>query len=127
MDIILTVNNYFHDVATGLLLVSGLTAWILIKSYPEPEDARSAQFLLRTYRSVAKTAKIAFFWIIIGGIPRTIFYKRLEWASAVGNTQIWAIAIKHVLVFACVGMGIYYIHQFNKKIRAVRRFMVKQG
>ena len=118
---IITANNYLHDVATGLMLMSFGAIWLVSRRYTPGTGRASAGLYLSLYEAVTRIAKLSLVWILLGGIPRTIYYTRLEWAPAIGETQVIAIVIKHVLVFALVGAGIYYWLLFKRQANRVRQ------
>ena len=119
--IFIMMNNYFHDVATALLLTSGVGVWNVMRSYDESKASReTTEYFLRVFDGMTKLAKISLWWILIGGIPRTIFYRSFEWANAVAHAQIPALIVKHVLAFAFVGTGVTMWHKYGKRVKAIR-------
>jgi hypothetical protein len=86
--VILMMNNYFHDVATALLIASGIAMWVIMKTYEKNKGQEVTDYFLNVYRSITRVAKFSVLWIILGGIPRTIFYTEFEWANAAGKGQI---------------------------------------
>ena len=77
-SIIIIINNYFHDLATALLLSSAVILWVLGRQ-AEKGGAAERRALANAYPTLVKFAQGAFVWIILGGIPRTIFFTRYEW------------------------------------------------
>ncbi len=120
VGIILMMNNYFHDVATALLAASGVTMWIVVKRFEKYRDSVNHEYFLSLYEGITKLAKFSLYWILIGGIPRTIAYRDLEWANAVGKNQVPALIVKHVLAFTIVGTGVYLWIKLNKRIKRLR-------
>jgi len=126
LGVIIMINNYFHDVATGLLLASGVAIYVIMKRYEDIERQQGAEsrgateYFLRIYTIMTKLARFSFWWIIVAGIPRTYYYRSFEWAIAADKYQVPAIILKHVLAFAFVGAGIYMWHQFGRKVKMVR-------
>jgi hypothetical protein len=120
LGVIIMMNNYFHDVATGLLAASGFALWIIMRQYREPCNRETAEFFLRVYKSMTRLARFSLFWILIGGVPRTLFYRRFEWNTAVEHGQVPAIIVKHVLVFIVVGMGVHFWIKFNRKVKEIK-------
>jgi hypothetical protein len=121
LGVIIMMNNYFHDVATALLMASAFTIWIIYKRY---ESARQSQditdYFLWIYNSATKLAKFSILWIILGGIPRTYFYTEFEWSNAAGKSQIPALMVKHVLFFIFVGTGAYLWIKINTKVKEIK-------
>jgi hypothetical protein len=120
--ILIMMNNYFHDVATALLLAGGYVIWVIVKRYDASAKTReTTEYFLSIYGKAVKLAKIALIWIVLGGIPRTIFYAEFEWANAAGKGQIAALIVKHILAFAFVGTGAHIWIRVNKKVKQIRQ------
>jgi hypothetical protein len=118
--ILVMMNNYFHDVATALLIASGVAMWVMLSKYDDATAPEAANYIIRIYKSMSRLACAALAWIVIGGIPRTIFYKRFEWVNAAGRGQVTALVAKHVLAFILVGAGAYAWTQLSRKISKLR-------
>jgi hypothetical protein len=103
-DILIMLNNNFHDVASGLLLSSAVILGALNKSAERGGDAEKAA-LARAYPVLTKFAWGSVAWIVLGGIPRTIFFKRFERDPAVRSSWVSALIVKHVLLSAAVVIG----------------------
>lgn len=121
LGVVIMMNNYFHDVATGLLVASAISLYVVMKQYEGTDSPQTDAFFIRVYDSMTRLARFAFWWIIIGGVPRTYFYTSFEWANSVAGLQVPAIIVKHVIVFALVGMGINMWIKLNRKVRQVRQ------
>lgn len=118
--IALMMNNYFHDVATALLAASAFALWVLLRRYESGErGVEAARYFLEIQRSMAKLARFSLAWIVLGGIPRTIWYADFEWANAAGRGQVPALMVKHVVAFVLVGFGIAFWRRLRARVRAV--------
>ena len=122
---IITANNYLHDVATALMLVSFGGIWYVSRCFDQNSSPETSRLYLSLYRKMYSLTKFSFIWILLGGIPRTIYYTRLEWASAVGDTQVVIIVIKHVIVLAFLGAGGYYWLRFKKQAGQIEKELLK--
>ncbi len=118
--IMLMMNNYFHDVATALLLASGVTMWVIYKRFGNGDKQEVRDYFLRLYKSITMLARFSLAWIILGGIPRTYFYKEFEWAQYAGKGQVPALIVKHVLAFIFVGIGVYVWLKIRSKVKELR-------
>jgi len=125
LGVVIMMNNYFHDVATGLLVASWVALYFTMKRYDESAGRESDLYLLRLYRTLTSIARFSFWWIIIAGVPRTYFYRDFEWANSVDTLQVPAIIVKHVVVFFLVATGVYMWHQFSRKVKMVRQSLVE--
>lgn len=105
-SIAIMMNNYFHDVATALLAASAALMIVLVGTLGDTPSPEVARFVVRLYPKMTMVAKVALVWILVGGIPRTIFFTRVELATGVGTTGIAvALAVKHLIMFALVVLG----------------------
>lgn len=114
------MNNYFHDVATALLLASGITMWVIYKKLGAATEEPVTAYFLRLYESITRLAKFSLIWILIGGIPRTLAYVEFEWANAVGKSQVPALIVKHILAFIFVGTGAYIWLKLGRHVKSIK-------
>jgi len=115
------MNNYFHDVATALLMASAFALLVLLRRYEAGERGPdAARYFLEIHRSMARLARFSLAWIVLGGIPRTIFYVDFEWANAAGRLQVPALIVKHVLAFGFVVAGAWLWLRLRRRVAAVR-------
>jgi hypothetical protein len=69
-------------------------------------DTREATlFFLRTHRIMVRFFRCALWWIVIGGIPRTVFFVSFEWNHFADKQQIPALAVKHIMMAVLVVWG----------------------
>ena len=99
----IVLNNYFHDVATALLFTTAVVAWVLERRVAE--DASALAALRAAYPALSRFAVFALLWIVVGGIPRTIFFPRYEFIPAVDKGLVALLVVKHVVMFAAVVFG----------------------
>jgi len=116
-SIIIILNNYFHDLATGLLLSSAVILWVLGRRAEQggPDEARA---LAGAYPTLVKFARGAFVWIILGGIPRTIFFNQYEFIPAVNKLIYAALIVKHVFMVTVIVIGALMWRRMGKVARA---------
>jgi hypothetical protein len=118
--VILMMNNYFHDVATALLLSSGAALWVILRRLGVTSDEAVLRYFLALHGDLSRLAKASLLWIVLGGIPRTIFYADFEWANAAGKGQVPALMVKHALFFIFVGAGAHLWGKINKKTKSIK-------
>jgi hypothetical protein len=102
--ILIILNNYLHDVATAVLLSSAVILYVLGRQ-ARGGGAGERAALVRAYRTLTKFAWGALSWIIIGGIPRTIFFPTYEFIPAQVKGIVLDLVIKHVLLVSGVIAG----------------------
>jgi hypothetical protein len=120
LGVAIMMNNYFHDMATGLLVGSGFALHAIIRIQASMNTIEATLFFLKTNRQMVKLFKFALWWVILGGIPRTIFYTSFEWANAADKLQIPALAVKHVMMFAAVVWGVVAWRRMQKKVKMLK-------
>jgi hypothetical protein len=116
LGVAIMMNNYFHDMATGLLVGSGFALHAIMRIQASMNTPEATLYFLKTNRQMVKLFKFALWWVILGGIPRTVFYTSFEWANAADKLQIPALAVKHVMMFAAVVWGIVAWRHMQKKV-----------
>lgn len=104
LSLLIVFNNYFHDLATGVFVGCAVMLWALGRSLAADPSRRAA--LEPAYAALTKALWISVAWIILGGIPRTIFFPTYEFIPALGKGIVPALIVKHVVMFSAVGVGI---------------------
>lgn len=116
LPILIMVNNYFHDVATALLVTSAFLMFGVAKIARHYLEEKHKVFFREVFSYLSKFALGALIWIILGGIPRTIFFKRYEWWDAAGKGIVTALIVKHVLIFLLVVLGVFLWVKLRREI-----------
>jgi hypothetical protein len=105
MDMLIVLNNYLHDVATAVLLSSAVIFYVLARQARDGAEGEKRAFA-RAYTSLTRFATGALVWIILGGIPRTIFFTKYEFIPAQLNGIVPDLIMKHVILVAMVIAGV---------------------
>lgn len=120
LPVIIMMNNYFHDVATALLAASALVMLFILQAISNQDlDQSKIDFVKKIYRPTTKVAVFSLIWILVGGVPRTIFFKRYEWWDAADKGIVPALLVKHFLMFILVLAGFVLWAQVRKKINSL--------
>ena len=120
LGVAIMMNNYFHDVATALLAASAFTLHALLRVQAARNNPTATRYFLQTHDIMVKFFRFALWWIIIGGVPRTIFYKSFEWANAADKLQVPALMVKHVLMAVLVVWGVVAWRRLKRKVALLR-------
>jgi len=120
LGVAVMMNNYFHDVATALMVGSGFALHAIARVQAEQKTPEATLFFLKTHRQMVKLFKFALWWIVIGGVPRTIFYTSFEWTNYADKLQVPALMVKHVLMAAVVIWGIGAWRRMQRKVAVLR-------
>lgn len=121
LGVAIMMNNYFHDVATALLIVSACVLHAIVRTQRVMASREATLFFLNTYEQMVKVFRFALWWIILGGVPRTIFYTSFEWANAADKLQVPALIVKHVVMMVLVVWGIFAWRRLKLKVAVLRQ------
>jgi hypothetical protein len=119
MDMLIVLNNYLHDVATATLLSSAVIFYVLARQAKNGGSGEQRAFA-RAYKSLTRFAIGALTWIILGGIPRTIFFTKYEFIPAQINGIVPDLIMKHVILVAMVVAGVVMWVRMGKLAREYR-------
>jgi hypothetical protein len=114
-DILITINNYSHDVAAAFLAVSLLVVRLLSKKYPASGDRVPEVSFVRACMGVTRIARYSLCWFLVAGVPRAIFFRQCE-SSRAGDLQIIAVVIQYAGVSALAGIGLFSWSRLSRKI-----------
>jgi len=120
LGVAIMMNNYFHDVATALLIGSATALHAIVRIQAGMASPVATVFFLRTYGQMVKLFRFALWWVIIGGVPRTIFYTSFEWANAADKLQVPALMVKHVMIVTLVVWGVIAWRRLKLKVIKLR-------
>lgn len=119
LGIVLMLNNYVHDVATGLLLLSALWVGWSARDLGDEPRAAAVEFFTKTYRRCVRFVWGSLVVIIVTGVVRTVFFMRFEWFPALGRGLVPILVLKHVLIFTLLGAGGYAWLQLRRRVRSL--------
>ena len=125
--ILVMLNNFFHDLAVGILFANVLLSLFLIRQLKErvPADEGVLERFVR-YSSRITWGALAF--IIVGGIIRTATYRSFEWSEAAGKGQVAALVVKHIVLVGCTVVGVaFQIRMSRNSRRAANYAAVGEG
>lgn len=117
--ILLMLNNYVHDVATGLLLISALWIGWSAKSMGDDPPPPVVETFRRTYLRSLRFVWASLALIVLTGVVRTLNFMRFEWFPALGKGLVPILVLKHVLIFTILGAGIYAWVQLRRRLRTL--------
>jgi len=126
LGVAVMMNNYFHDVATALMLASGFTLYTVYRMQIPLNDQIATLYFLRIFKKMVTLFRFAFWWIIIGGVPRTVFYVAFEWNHFADKQQVPALMVKHVLMAAAVVWGVVAWRRLKQKVTVLRESLTQE-
>lgn len=110
------INNYLHDLATGLLLSAAVILWVLMRRAAAGNPTDVGAFA-RAFPALTRFAVWSVVWIVVGGVPRVVFFSRYEWDPAVVGGIVPALLVKHALMFSAVTLGAVMWRRASRVLR----------
>jgi hypothetical protein len=120
LGLAIMTNNYAHDVAAALLATSAFVLHAIVRVQVSVSDPAGTRFFIKTYDMMARYFRFALWWIVIGGIPRTIFFRSFEWNHFADKLQIPALILKHLLIVVLVIWGIFAWRRLKLRVALLR-------
>lgn len=116
LSIFVMLNNYFHDLAVGILFANVVLTMLLLRLLKQYKIG-NALFLAAFVRFASRITWGALAFIIIGGIIRTAAYRQFEWVEAAGKGQIAALVVKHILLVGCTAAAVGFQIRMSRRYR----------
>ena len=123
IGILVMMNNYFHDLAAGIVFVCGVTMFLMVKKAAELDTRPAKEIVTAVYPKLVHIIGGSIIFMLFAGTIRTFTYKEFEWANAVGNAQVPAIVVKHIILGGIFFYGIALWIKAHKKIKVMRKVL----
>jgi putative copper export protein len=121
VDLLIILNNFFHDLASAMWFCGTLTLLALLRAGNKNGHPEVVDFSCRLFRRVSKITNISLAIVVLGGVVRAINYQKYEWLPALGRDQVVLLVVKHILLTGIVFGGIYI------QVRMARQFRQARG
>jgi hypothetical protein len=116
----IAINNFLHDLASGIPLASGVAMWVVVGQYEKNRNDETGALMLRLYRGISRIFVVSLVWITLGAIPRILTFTRFESANALSGHNIAGLIAMHVTIFATVMGGTFLWIALTRKVRRLR-------
>ena len=121
LNILLMLNNYFHDFATALFVVTTLGMLFIVR-YVEKRGGRDLEeMVLVIYPKMVHLAGGSVIFLFFAGVVRAFTFNDFEWNSAVEHGQVAALMVKHVLLLALFTYGVYLWITVYRRVKELRK------
>lgn len=119
-SVLLMINNYCHDVATAMLMASGVTMWAIMRRLKNIENPEVLSLLLSLYRSISRVVIFSLVWIAAGAVPRILTFSTFEFAHALADNRVPQLMTRHVVSFLMTVGGAYLWIFLIRKIKNIK-------
>ncbi len=116
----LMLNNYCHDVATAMLMASGVTMWAIMRRLKNTENPEVLSLLMSLYRSISKIVLFSLIWIAAGAVPRILTFSTFEFADALADKRLPYLMTRHIVSFLLTVGGAYLWISLIRKIKEIK-------
>ncbi|MBI5527430.1 MAG: hypothetical protein HY897_13940 [Deltaproteobacteria bacterium] len=117
--ILVMMNNYVHDMAAGLLVVSAIWMWGSARDLAGAQAPGARELIARWFGRATNAAAASIAVIIATGVVRTIFFMEVEWFPALGRGLTRVLIAKHVVFFALLAAGVAVWIRLRARVRAI--------
>lgn len=124
--VFIMMSNYFHDVATAMIMASSVAMWIILKIYEDSSKPDARTFLVHLYQGISKMVIISWVWIVSAGLLRFITFNAYEWPNAVEKHQEYGLMVKYVIALAMMAGGAWLWVIVAKRMKAITAVSVKK-
>lgn len=97
LAVFILMSNYFHDVATAMLVACSFSLWVLLARYGGETGQVKRVFFGRLYRSLRKLVIFSWIWIVTAGVIRIATFRSFEWVNAVEKHHETALMVKYAV------------------------------
>ena len=103
--VFILMNNYFHDVATAMLLASAIALRMMLNKAETSSAQTTLPVLERLARFMTQIFWFSIAWIVVSGIVRAATFREFEWANAVALHHEAGLIAKYVIAVAMMVVG----------------------
>ena len=78
IGILVMMNNYFHDLAAGIVFVCGVTMFLMVKKAAELDTRPAKEIVTAVYPKLVHIIGGSIIFMLFAGTIRTFTYKRIH-------------------------------------------------
>jgi hypothetical protein len=99
------MNNYFHDVATAMLLACSIMLGVMLKHLGQEPDDVLRRYAAALYRGITGLFWFSVLWIIASGIVRIATFRSFEWFNASQKHFEPGLLFKYAIAAVMIVLG----------------------
>lgn len=120
MALLVMFNNFFHDFTAALWLCSAWLIWWLAFRVKQNGANQVVQFFGEIYYILFRVSLGSLALNLLLGFNRLLFYYKYEYLPQLGQGQITALVIKHVIISVVVLTGVLVEIKAYKLVQITR-------
>jgi hypothetical protein len=103
--VFILMNNYFHDVATSMLLATAIAMRLVLERFGQELDGATLGYVRSLTKNTIRLLWFSVAWIIFSAVPRALTFRSFEWANAVQLHHESGLIAKYVIAAAMMIAG----------------------
>lgn len=112
------MNNYFHDVATAMLLACGIVLGVMLKHLGEERDEAVMRYAAALFRGVTVLFRFSGLWIIASGMLRIATFRSFEWHNTVQKHFEAGLLVKYGIAAAMMIVGAFLWVKLSRRMKS---------
>jgi hypothetical protein len=117
---LLALNNYCHDIATAMLMASGIIMWVILRRLGNTASPEIKSLMFSLYAGISKIVTFSLIWLAAGAVPRILTFSAFEFADARAKDHLPGLMAKHLSAFAMILGGAYLWISLIRRIKEIR-------
>ncbi len=105
--VFILMNNYFHDVATSMLLATAIAMRLVLGRVEAGSDGATLGYVRKLAKNTIRLLWFSVAWIIVSAIPRVLTFRSFEWANAVQLHHEAGLIAKYVIAAGMMIAGVW--------------------
>ncbi len=119
-SVLLMINNYCHDVATAMLMASGVTMWAIIGRLKNAENPEVTSLLFSLYGSISKIVIFSLILIAACAVPRILTFSTFEFADALKDNRLPQLMTRHIVSLSMALGGSYLWTSLIRRVKEIK-------
>jgi len=117
MATFILMNNYFHDVATAMLLACSIVLWVLLRHLGDERDDPLLRYVRSLYRGISVLFWFSVVWLIVSGVIRFATFSTFEWVNASRGRFEAGLLTKYAVAGCMILVGIVLWSRLTRKMK----------
>jgi hypothetical protein len=113
----LLMNNYFHDVATAMLLACSVVLWVMLRHLGVKQDEVLMRYVTALFRGITAIFWFSVLWIIASGIVRIVTFREFEWFNTTQKHFEAGLFVKYGIAITMMVVGSFLWMRLSRAMR----------
>jgi hypothetical protein len=111
------MNNYFHDVATAMLLACGIVLRVMQRNLGEERDGTLTRYAQALFRGVTGIFWFSVLWIFASGVLRIATFRSFEWHNTTQKHFEAGLLVKYAIAVVMMVVGAFLWRRVSAAMR----------